>query len=212
MKNVLLFLLVFLIVVYLLQFSGQDDDSIRNKHYFSVGKNAKINIDLEGEIVINSWDLDRAEIIVETIVSGKLWGFQFNRQSRKNYDVLIKDDGEKIVIKKKPRKLSFIIGISTLKEKYRHYIHLPRTSQISVSTKEAEIFINGNFRFLDLHNQKGESDVRIDRNKLKFLGCQSEKGRISVNGSRKDKQFKFHGPGNSVYTVTSDEGKIRVYL
>lgn len=212
MKKVLLFLLVFLIVIYLLQFSRQEDDSIRKKHYFSVGKNAKINIDLEGEIVINSWDLDRAEIIVETILSGKLWGFQFNRQGRKNYDVLIKDDGEKIVIKKKPRKLSFIIGISSLKERYRHYIHLPRTSQISVSTSEAEISINGNFKFFDLNNKKGESDVRIDRNKLKFLGCLTEKGSISVNGSRKDKQFKFYGPGDSVYTITSDGGKIRVYL
>ena len=186
---------------------------ITTRHSFNLENNKNIIIELEGEIYLNSWENNRAEVLVENIITGKVWGYDSDKSSKKNYDVLIEKSRDVVYIKEKPKSssASIKIGIITLRSTHKHFIYLPESANISIISEDAKVFVEDNFSVLDINNKKGESRLELNRDNIKFLNCHTGSGKLFVNNVRnKDKYFKITDFGDEVYSISTVEGKINI--
>ena len=205
-------IIFFIIVIFLCCLTAAAYDCITKDHSIPLQKDAAVDIELEGEIILNSWDFSRMDLKVETVITGKVWGIEGNRSGRRKYDVIIQKNGPGVVITGKPNPFTFTIGISTLEVKHRHFITVPRDAKISIRSTKGNIVAKGSFRMLDLESKKGKCKVQLAKEQIKFLNCSSTEGKIIVNGTREDPNFKMSGSGSDICTVTTKEGKIDVSL
>ncbi len=200
-----------LILLYLFeQVTAQE--IITKNHLISIKENMNVNIQLEGEISLKNSNLPEAEIKVETIITGEVWGYDGDRNTRKFYDVIIEESEDAITIKEKPGKSSFMIGISTINVRHKHYIHLPKSARISIRANDAKIYINGNFETIDIDNKNGDCELKLSQERIKYLGCFANDGKIVVNGSDRNKRFILLGDGVATYSITTDEGMIKIFF
>jgi len=205
-------IIFFIIVILLCCLTAAAYECFTKDHSIPVQKDAAVDIELEGEIILNSWDFSRMDLKVETVITGKVWGIEGNRSSRRKYDVIIQKNGPGVVITGLPKPFTFTIGISTLEVKHRHFITVPGDAKISIRSTEGNIVAQGSFRMLDLESKKGKCKVKLSKEQIKFLDCSSPQGEIVVNGTRKDPHFKMSGSGSDICTVTTKEGKIDISL
>jgi len=185
---------------------------ITKNHFIPLSKNPIINIELEGEIHLNSWDMEDGEIDIETITKGRVWGYSNDLKRTKKYDVIIEKSDDFITIREKQVKSSIKIGIVTYRVKHRHYIYLPNSARITLNCDDADIRIKGSFKALTIYNKTGNTELKVNKDKINFLGCFAPDGKIEVNNSKKNKQFTLMGEGSSTYSITTNEGKIDVNL
>jgi len=140
---------LFLSLLILLSFGQVSAQKIITKnHFIPLSKNPIINIELEGEICLNSWDMEDGEVDIETITKGRVWGYSNDLKRTKNYDVIIEKSENLTTIKAKQVKPSIKIGIITYSVKHRHYIYLPNSTRITLSCDDADIRIKGSFKAL----------------------------------------------------------------
>jgi hypothetical protein len=205
-------IIFFIILILLCCLTVAAYECIKKDHSVSLQKDAAVDIELEGEIILNSWDFSHMDIKVETVITGKVWGIEGNRSGRRKYDVIIQKKGPGVVITGKPKPFTFTIGISTLEVKHRHFITVPGDAKISIRSTKGDIVVIGSFRMLDLENKKGKCKVKLAKEQIKFLNCSSTAGKIVVNGSKRDNHFKMSGSGSDICTVTTTQGKIDVSL
>jgi hypothetical protein len=205
-------IIFFIILILLFCLTAAAYERITKDHSIPLQKDAAVDIELEGEIILNSWDFSRMDLKVETVITGKVWGIEGNRSGRRKYDVIIQKNGPGVVITGKPKPFTFTIGISTLEVKNRHFITVPADAKISIRSKKGNIVANGSFRMLDLESKKGKCKVKLAKEKIKFLDCSSTEGEIVVNGTKKDTNFKMSGSGSDSCIVATREGKINVSL
>ena len=205
-------IIFFIILILLCCFTVAAYECITKDHSIPLQKDAAVDIELEDEIILNSWDFSRMDIKVETVITGKVWGIEGNRTGKRKYDVIIQKNGPGVVITGKPKPFTFAIGISTLDVKHRHFITVPKDAKISIRSTQGNIIANGSFRMLDLESKKGKCKIKLAKDQIKFLNCSSNEGKILVNGTRKDPNFKMSGSGSDICTVTTKEGKIDLSL
>jgi hypothetical protein len=205
-------IIFFIILILLCCLTAEAYECITKDHSIPLQKDSAVDIELEGEIILNSWDFPRMDVKVETVITGKVWGIEGNRSGRRKYDVIIQKNGPGVVITGKPIPFTFTIGISTLDVKYRHFITVPRDTKISISTSKGNIVANGSFMMLDLESKKGKCKIKLAKEQIKFLNCSSPEGEIVVNGTRKDNHFKMSGSGSDICNVTTKQGKIDISL
>ena len=200
----------FILILLFKQVTAQE--IITQNHPISMKEDMNVKIELEGEIFIENRDLPRAEIQIETIITGKVRGYDGNEKTRKNYDVIIEESGDTITITEKPSKSSFMIGISTIKVGHKHDIYLPESARISICTNDAMIHVNGNFRSIDIDNKNGACTLKLNQERIRFLGCFANTGKIVVNGINKNKRFILEGDGTATYSITTDAGMIKIFF
>jgi len=205
-------IIFFIILILLCCLTVAAYECINKDHSIPLQKDAAVDIELEGEIILDSWDFSRMEIKVETVITGKVWGIEGNRSGKRKYDVIIQKNGPGVVITGKPKPFTFAIGISTLDVKHRHFITVPKDAKLSIHSTKGNIVANGSFRMLDLESKKGKCKVKLAKNQIKFLNCSSTEGKIVVNGNEKDTHFKMSGNGSDICTVTTTQGKIDVSI
>ncbi len=170
-------------------------------------------IELEGEIILNTWSLKIGEIQVETVTSGKVWGYHINKDKVKKYDINIQQTENMAVIKKSRENYSSgTIGISTFNVKHRHIFYLPESANISIHTNDADISVNGNFKALTIVNKNGKNDLKLNGSKIKSLECFTEDNKVIVNNLRKSREYRFNGEGSEIYDIRTGEGDIKIYL
>ena len=185
---------------------------ITKNHLITIKENMNVNIELEGEIFLNNLDLPKAEIKVEIIIKGEVLGYDGNKKTRENYDVIIEESEDIITIKEKPTESSFMIGISTINVRNKHYIHLPKSARISIRANDAKIYINGNFETIDIDNKNGDCELKLSRERIRYLGCFANDGKIIVNGSDKNNRFILLGDGIATYSITTGKGMIKIFF
>lgn len=205
-------IIFFIILILLCCLTATAYECITKDHSIPLQKDAAVDIELEGEIILNSWDFSRMDIKVETVITGKVWGIEGNRAGKRKYDVIIQKNGPGVVITGKPKPFTFTIGISTLGVKYRHFITVPKDAKISICTTKGNIVANGSFRVLDLESKKGKCKVKLAKEQINFLNSSSTEGEIVVNGTRKDNHFNMFGSGSDICTITTKQGKIDISL
>ena len=200
---------IFLILFSLEQVSAQE--IITKNHSIPLDENSTISFELEGEIFLNTWDLPDGEITVETIIKGRVFGYSTDSK-RKEYDVVIEKSENLITVKEKPRKSSIKIGIITLRVKHRHIIYLSSSTKISFISENAEINVKGNFNALEIINKSGDCKLKLNMERIKFLGCFADEGKLIINNTKKDKRFTLIGDGEEVYSIETSSGKIMLDL
>jgi len=205
-------IIFFIILILLCCLAASAYECITKDHSIPLQKDATVDIELEGEIILNSWDFSRMDIKVETVITGRVLGIESNRSGRRKYDVIIQKNGPGVVITGKPKPFTLTIGISTLEVKHRHFITVPGDAKISIRSTQGNIIANGSFRMLDLESKKGKCKIKLAKDQIKFLNCSSPEGEIVVNGSRKDKHFEMSGIGSDSCIVTTRDGKIDISL
>lgn len=205
-------IIFFIILIVLCCLTAAAYECISKDHSIPLQKEAAVDIELEGEIILNSWDFSRMDLKVETVITGKVWGIEGNRSGRRKYDVIIQKNGPGVVITGKPKPFTFTIGISTLEVTHRHFITVPKDAKISIRSRRGNIVANGSYRMLDLESKKGKCKIKLAKEQIRFLNCSSTEGEIAVNGIKKDTHFKMSGSGSDICTVTTKEGKIDVSI
>ena len=204
MKTISLFLLVF----FVHQINAQE--VINKKHNFSVVENKPVKIELEGEIIISSWEKENAQINIETKASGGTWGIHSDKDGYKKYDVKIEEFDNEINIKPKKRSDSFMIGVSTLDVEHRHVINLPKKTRLFLKSDEAQIVVKGEFEVVEIDFKDGYCRLDLSKNDFKFLDCRTNDGRIYSNNENQGKNLKVFASGTSVYSIFTDEGRIEL--
>jgi hypothetical protein len=207
MKRAVIFIMLVLSVFIL-----SAEEVVYKTHSVPLPGNAEIIVELDGEIVVNSWHMPEAEVRVENVVSGSVFGLHFNRKARLHYDVAVKKTGATLNIGKKTRGVAFTIGFSTIRERHVHTINLPESARVLILSKTGKITVNGCFKHLDINNREGDSKVRLVRAKIKSMACDTGEGKIVVDETSRGKQFNYAGAGDGIYNLKSDTGKISVYL
>ncbi|GEM_PF-2167641 len=199
-------------LVLLLCVGGVVSQQINTKTYSTaVDKATTVLIELEGDIIINSWDLPKIDVKVESVVTGRVWGYS-NIKKRGDYNVCIENSGGMVIVRPVPRKRIYTIGISTIRESNTHYIYLPSSAKVVVHSQRGRISVNGIFDSMDIENCSGSVELKIIKSRVRFVGCSAVSGKVLINGSNEGKRFKLIGTGNSVYTINSDTGDIVIDL
>lgn len=204
------FYISLILIILFKQVSAQE--IITQNHHVSMKENINVNIELEGEIFLENQGLSQAEVNVETIITGIVRGYDGNKKSRKNYDIIIEESGDTIAITEKPIKSSLMIGISTIKVRHKHYIYLPKSTRISIRSNDAMIQVSGNFRSIDIDNKSGDCELKLIRDRIGYLGCFTHYGKIFINDSDKNKRFILAGDGVETYSITTDGSMIKIFF
>jgi hypothetical protein len=80
-------IIFFIILILLCCFTVAAYECITKDHSIPIQKDAAVDIELEGEVILNSWDFSRMDVKVETVITGKVWGIEGNRSGRKTVRV-----------------------------------------------------------------------------------------------------------------------------
>ncbi len=202
------YLIMFLQVLCLYQTNAQE--VINKKHNFAILKNKPVKIELEGEIVITSWQKENAEINIETKATGDVWGIHSGKDDYKKYDVIINEFDDQIIISPNENSGAFVIGVSTLDIKHRHVINLPENTKLFLKSDEADMTIRGKFKAVDINFDDGSCRLELNKNEFKLLECGTDNGRIYFDNENQGASLKMFANGNSIYSVFTDEGRIEV--
>ena len=197
-----------ILILFSIQMNAQE--IINKKHSFTVAENKPVKIELDGEIVIASWENYNAEINVETKATGDVWGIHSDKDGYKKYDVIIDELSNEIRISPRKRSGSFMIGVSTLEVRNRHIIYLPKHARVFLKSDEADIVVKGEFEVVDIDFDDGFCRLDLNKNDFKLLECRTVDGRIYSNNENQGESLKVFASGNSIYSVFTDEGRIEL--
>lgn len=199
-------LLIMLLALATYSFAQDTTDTI---HRVKLNPNARVELNLEGTILLESWDTQALEIRLKTVRKGFVWGLTNNGQ-RTPYDITIEGADSAVVVNPISRKVTWSIGISTLSEKLINSVHIPRNVDVFLRTREGTVMVNGSFSTLQIRNESGQTQLNVNPAFMKFLSCETFDGRIIVDDQRQEDHYTLVGDGNLVYQIISDEGDIAV--
>lgn len=205
-------MIIFVLMMMLGLFTMRAEKIFHRSHSLPLPANAEVVIELDGEINIHARRLPEVDIDVDNIVSGSVFGLQFNGKAKYRYDVVLEQKKGRLLIKEKPVGVTFTIGITSISTRHIHDIYLPKSARVTIRSNTGKINVDGCFSSLDISNREGDSSVRLMRGQVKLMACDAAKGEIIVDGSAKGPRFLYEGKGNGHYRFSTEKGKIKVRI
>ena len=176
-------------------------------HRVKVSPNARIELNLEGNIMLEHWDSPALEIQVKTVSSGTVLGLS-NHDERSPYDITVEGTESALVVNPARRESAWVVGVTTLKEKYLHSVHIPRNVDVIVKTVKGKVMVNGSFTRLQIRNEHGQTQLNFNPALIKFLSCETFDGQIILDDQIQEEHYTLLGKGNLVYQIISKDGSI----
>ena len=198
-----------IITLLLLATGSPAQDTIIAVHSAKVSPNARVEINLEGSIMLENWDSQSLEIRLSVISHGQVLGLS-NHDERQPYDITVEGSDSALVVNPAGRGAAWVIGVSTIRETYLHSVHIPRNVDVIVNTSEGQVMVNGSFASLQIRNEHGKTRVNVNPSFIKFLTCETFDGKIVLDDQLQDEHYTFLGKGDLVYQIITKDGSIVV--
>jgi len=182
--------------------------NVKTKQYkFELDKRSPIVLNLEGKIVVSNWDMNYGLIKVNVETEGSVLGYS-NKDERKEYELMITEKKDTILVEPIERESMFVVGVSTITEEITHNIFLPKDVVVLINTTRGDVELNGSFDIIEVNNEEGNTTAMINQNNLHYLTSNTKRGEIFVNEKNLGDSFKIISKGESIFSLTSYRGDI----
>jgi len=174
----------------------------------------KILLELEGDITVKRSMGNDIELITNFIQKGKVIGYSNKKKRKEEFDIVVERKENSVVISPGKMEAFGMLGISWYREEIEHLIYIPENIDVSIVKEEGDITIlNVHFKSLWINNEKGNTVLIMNEEKIRTLTAATNKGKIYVSDEPvKDFAYNFIGDGDCVVSVISNKGKIKLNL
>ena len=135
-----------------------------------------------------------------------------NADDRPPYALEIVREGDRIVVRPRPRPDLEGVGLLFVKETLSHEVEAPEAATVVLRADEAEVDAEASFRRLLIDQHEGTVRLRVNRAVAGRIDVRSREGSVTVEGEDVGSAFTMSGEGGNAVEVRTWEGDVHVDL